>query len=577
MLVVKKDYEIKKQLKMITRLIFFGMAMMFFFLVSMLVPVLQGEIIDITFWPQMIPFELSFRVDGLSISMALISLILWSAVFIYSIRYIKKNILRYYVLLLLVLGAVQDTFFAIDLVNFYIFLEMTTIFAYFLIIHNKDVIAQKAGFKYLIMSIAGAFLILLSILLSYQYTGNYKLTGILSCGYPLVPILFLIGCFIKAGTVPLHTWLPDAHPAAPTPISAFLSGIMIKIGAYGIIRVLFPINNTSVAMDSNIINLLNSIIIIAGFLSILTGGFLALIQEDAKRLLAYSSISQMGYILCGIGIGSQIGLTGGFLHIINHTAFKGLLFLSLGAAIFRVSSNKFADLGGLWKKMPLTALTCIIAALSISGIPPFGGFASKMLIGKAVGEYSIILKYLFTLSSALTFAYILKLIVFTFFGKDKKSLKIIEEAPLCMLMPLFILSFLCIIFGLYAGTMLDKLIPIAINEIFGYQERFDIVLWTEKGIITDTILTIIIGLLFYFVSLKIGLINKEYTETNKSIILNKSTAILSIDLLYCYFAKIVLGSSQKISKVHSRDINMHLSWIPLTFVIVYLILYFSFR
>lgn len=569
-LLVKGNWETEKQRKMVTRLIFMGMIMMSFFLGSMLVSVLQGEIIETVFWPQMIPFELSFRVDGFSISMAILSFILWSATFVYSISYIKKNVLRYYVVLLLALGAVQDTFFAIDLVNFYLFLEMTTIFAYFLIVHNMDEMAIKAGYKYLLMSITGAFLILLSILFAYRYTGNYELTSIIICNYPIVPILFLIGCFIKAGAVPLHTWLPDAHPAAPSPISAFLSGIMIKIGIYGIIRVIYPFISLNLFVD-NIRNLLSVSIVTVGLISIFIGGFLALIQIDAKRLLAYSSISQIGYILFGIGLGTRMGLAGGFFHIINHAIFKGLLFLGIGAVIYRIGSKKLINFGSLWRKMPITTIACLIAAFSISGIPPFNGSVTKILLSKAVDEFSIIFKYSLTLASALTFAYIFKLMKFSFFGKEKKYSSSVKEVPIFMLMPMILLSCLCIFLSLKANWVVNELLPFAINENFHYHARLTILFWT-KGIWLDTILTILLGWIFYLFTSRIGLMREEDKIITPYQSLAKRISFLSVDSLYCFLAIIVQSFCQRVNKNYSRDLNMHLSWIPLTLVILYFIL-----
>ena len=543
---------------------------MSFFLGSMFFSVLRGHLFVSTFWPQMTPFDLSFRVDGLSIIMAILIFLLWSAVFIYSIKYIKNNVIRYYSLLLLVLGSVQDTIFAGDLVNFYIFLEITTIVTYFLITHNKDEVALKAGYKYLIMLLGGAFLILLSILFAYSYMGNYRMSSIIACGYMIVPILFLAGCFIKAGAIPLHVWLPDAHPAAPSPISAFLSGIMIKIGAYGIIRVISP--NISIEFPiANIGNMLSLIIIVVGIISMFIGVFLALIQKDVKRLLAYHSISQMGYILLGIGLGTKLGLAGGLYHIINHAIFKGLLFLGMGAVIFRAGSKKLGDLGGLWKKMPVTTIVCIVAALSISGIPPFNGFASKMILGKAVGEFSIIFKYMLTMVSAFTFASFFKLIKFSFFGKTKESLNSVQEAPLLMLIPMIVLSAFCIILGLQANTVMNQLIPLAMNEPGHYQMFSKMVFWTE-GLLYDTLLTILLGFTVYFMAVKMGLIDKSDKKMAQSSPLLKRVSCLSIDSLYCYSAILTRNSCQKLNKIYSRDFNMHLSWIALTVIILFFIL-----
>jgi len=397
------------------------------------------------------------------------------------------------------------------------------------------------------------------------------MSSIIACGYMIAPILFLIGCFIKAGAIPLHVWLPDAHPAAPSPISAFLSGIMIKIGTYGIIRVISP--NISIEFPvANIGNILSLIIIVVAILSMFIGVFLALIQTDVKRLLAYHSISQMGYILLGIGLGTKLGLAGGLYHIINHAIFKGLLFLGIGAVIFRAGSKKLGELGGLWKKMPVTTIVCIVAALSISGIPPFNGFASKMILGKAVGEFSIILKYMLSMASAFTFASFFKLIKFTFFGKTKKSLDFIQEAPLLMLIPMIVLSAFCIILGLQANTLMNQLMPVAMNKPVHYQMFSNVVFWTE-GLLVDTLLTILFGFTVYFIAVKMGLIAKGDKSSAQSIPLLKRASCLSIDSLYRYSAILTRNSCQKLNKIYSRDFNMHLSWIALTVIILFIILF----
>jgi multicomponent Na+:H+ antiporter subunit D len=205
--------------------------------------ILKGNTIHSALWLQMASFGLCLQVDGLSIVMALVGFLLWLAVSIYSISYIKTDLVKYYSLLLIVLGAVQGTVLAKDLISFYVFLEMAAVATYFLIIHKRSVDALQAGYKYIVMTLIGAFLILLSIILVYVDTGSYEVIVVTKPGGFIAPVLFLLGCFVKAGVFPLHTWLPDAHPAAPSPVSAFLSGMMIKIGAYGIIRFIFPILN----------------------------------------------------------------------------------------------------------------------------------------------------------------------------------------------------------------------------------------------------------------------------------------------------------------------------------------------
>ncbi len=570
-IVINKNWEQEKQFRVMMVLIFIGIALMSSFLGSMLFSILKGEIIETVFWPQMIPFELSFQIDGFSITMAILSFIIWFTVFIYSLGYIKKNIRRYYSLLILALGAVQDTFFAIDLVNFYIFLEITTIVTYFLIIHNKDLTAVKAGYKYLLMSLGGAFLVLLSILFAYNYTGNYAMPSIITCGYPVVPLLFLAGCFIKAGAVPFHIWLPDAHPAAPSPVSAFLSGIMIKIGTYGIIRVVTPLIEFDLLIN-NIGNLLSVSIVVIGIISMLVGVALALVQTDVKRLLAYHSISQIGYILLGIGLGTQIGLVGAIYHTINHATFKSLLFMGMGAVIFRTGSKKLDDFGDLWRKMPITTATCIVAALSISGIPPFNGFASKMLLGKSVSEFSVLLKNLMTIASAFTFASFFKLISFTFFGKEKKAMDSVDEAPIAMLLPIISLSVMCIILGLQADTVMEAIITVTIIQPEQLLFLSNIKFW-NIGMVNDSLVTIVLGTTFYSIALKFGLFSKKGKINRYSGKTAKGLDCLSINSFYCYLATLLENSCQKLNKIHSRDPNMHLSWIVLTIVILYLILF----
>ncbi len=571
-MLVRKGWSREKQLQVIIGIVIPGIVLMSFFLGIILLKTLRGEILESVFWLQMIPFQLSFRVDGLSITIALLSLIIWVAIFIYSLNYIKRDLTRYYILLLLLLGSVLDTLLARDLVNFYIFLEIMTIVTYFLIIHNRDIVALKAGYKYLIMLIGGAFLILLSIIFAYQAVGNYEMITITTCGNNIVPIFFLAGCLLKAGAIPFHVWLPDAHPAAPSPISAFLSGIMIKVGIYGIIRVLFPFLTYNFALN-NIGNLLSIIIVWVGIISMFIGVFLALLQSEVKKLLAYHSISQIGYILLGIGLGTTIGLTGSVYHLINHAIFKGLLFLAMGAVIFRVGSQKLIDLGGLGKKMPVTTVTCIIAALSISGLPPFNGFASKMLLGKAVGEFNILYKYLLTFASAFTFASFFKLIKYTFFGAGGKSANKIVEVPMLMLIPMMILSLFCLILGLSAHQVTSRLVHIITPQSFSYPESIYITFW-DKSILFDSLLVVTIGWTVYFLAVKFGLIGNEDKTIISRNIWAERISCLSINSFYCGLAVVVRQACYRINRLHSRDLNIYLSWIPLTLVILYLILSF---
>jgi len=539
----------------------------------MLFEILKGNTIHSAFLPQMAPFGLRLQVDGLSIVIALVGFLLWLAVSIYSISYIKTDLVRYYSLLLVVLGAVQGTVLAKDLISFYVFFEMTTVATYFLIIHKRNIDALQAGYKYILITLIGAFLILFSIILVYVDTGSYEVIMVTKSGGIIAPVLFLLGCFIKAGAVPLHIWLPDAHPAAPSPVSAFLSGVMIKIGAYGIIRFIFPILNFDLPA-TKIGELLSSLIMSVGIASMLIGVFLALVQTDVKRLLAYHSISQMGYILLGIGLGTKLGLAGGLYYLVNHAMFKGLLFLCMGAVAYSTGTRKLDNLGGLWKRMPITTFTCIIAALAISGIPPFNGFASKKVLAEAVANYSFVLKFVMMVTAALTFASFLKLISYTFFGELKKQLINVREAPLLMILPMIVLAILCALLGIYTQFAFNRFIVFAIAGLVQPRSILQIKFWTQ-GTVLDALFIIILGFIVYITASKLGLIGREKKEFEMGSFMAKLVKYLSVDRIYCNIAILIDKLCKKLDSVHPRDLNVHISWVILTLIVLFAILFFA--
>ncbi|MBU7015635.1 MAG: hypothetical protein HXS43_12485, partial [Theionarchaea archaeon] len=256
------------------------------------------EVYRIALW--MNPVELSLRVDTLSVAFSLVVSLLFTLAFLYS-GYM--DIGRFYSLLLLDLAVVLLAIFSESVLFFYAFLEMSTIITYFLIIHRGTPPSLNAGFKYVLMNVGGAVLILLAIVVK---------------GPPHAPILFVTGCLVKMGSIPFHVWVADAHPQAPTPVSAVLSGAMVKLGVYAVIRF------------APVFSLDNSALVPFALLSMMGGVILALVQKDIKKILAYHTVSQVGIILLGIGLESELGYTGAILHMINHGVFKGLLFLSVG-------------------------------------------------------------------------------------------------------------------------------------------------------------------------------------------------------------------------------------------------------
>ena len=297
----------------------------------------------------------------------------------------------------------------------------------------------EASFKYLVLGSIGSSFIIFGIALLYSVTGTLNLAhnaSILDNAFPskivqFIAALFIMGFGVKAAIIPFHAWLPDAHSSAPAPISAMLSGLLIKaIGVYCLIRIFFNVFGFGQSYSN--------VLIVLGTLSMVIGALLATGQDDFKRMLAYSSISQMGYIIFAFGLGTPLGIIGGLLHLVNHAFFKSLLFLCSGAVEYATGTRDLQKLGGLWKKMPVTSATCSIASLSISGIPPLGGFFSKLVIVIAtvqaydiLGPMAYVLAGITVFVSFITIVYFVKLQKLALFGPLPDTLKHVKEVPRC--------------------------------------------------------------------------------------------------------------------------------------------------
>ncbi|MFN3966965.1 MAG: complex I subunit 5 family protein, partial [Endomicrobiia bacterium] len=253
---------------------------------------------------------------------------------------------------------------------------------------------------------------------------------------------FLLGFGLKSAIVPFHSWLPDAHPSAPAPISAMLSGVLVKsLGIYALVRIMFNIFGATAPILR--------ILVILGIISMVVGGLLALYQKDLKRLLAYSTVSQVGYIIFAFGLGTPLGIFAGLFHLVNHAVAKTLLFLNSGSIVYSTKERDLEKLGGLKEKMPVTAATSLIGAMSISGIPPVGGFWSKLvIILAAVNAKHFTGAFIAILISVITLAYYLKLQKLTFFGKLNEKFQNIKESPVLMCISMIMLAGICIFLGL---------------------------------------------------------------------------------------------------------------------------------
>ena len=434
--------------------------------------------------PGFMGMGLMFRVDFLGFVFAALASLVWYLATFYSGEYMhhEKAQTRYYVFLLLSLGSCLGVFLAADFLSLFVFFEAMTVASYVLVVHNQSDEAMAAGRNYLYMGIFGGLCLLTALMILFSYTGNLAISAdlehLVSLGSMrfLVALLFFIGFGIKAGAAPLHIWLPQAHPVAPTPASALLSGIMIKTGAYGIIRV-FNLLMTPHDAHSSLWKLteqLGQVIIWIGMVTMVTAAILALSQSHAKKVLAYSSVSQMGYILMGVGAAAYLGYEGamGFAgfsyHILNHAFFKAGMFLMVGAVYLRTHDLNYHKLGGLWRNFPVTTISFLVAAAAISGIPGFNGYASKTLLHHAIVEAAAhhgstslwIAEKIFVVTGGLTFCYIIRLFTSIFMGPAKPGRHKFEKETMLEKLVFGAFSIFILIGGLAPLRMIkDVIIP----------------------------------------------------------------------------------------------------------------------
>ncbi|MFH1577742.1 MAG: proton-conducting transporter membrane subunit [Candidatus Omnitrophota bacterium] len=398
------------------------------------------------------PIGICMVLDALSAFMLITLNLVSCLVAVYSISYMNKYTAKYrfYTLFMLMLAGMNGVIITGDLFNLFVFLEIAAISSYALVAFGTESEELEASFKYAIMGSVASSFILLGIALLYSYTSSLNMADISSVlaekEYSnitaFISVLFLMGFSLKSAVVPFHAWLPDAHPSAPAPISAMLSGVLIKVlGVYALVRILFNV----IGVDSRVLSLL----MFLGALSMIVGVFLAIGQWDLKRLLAYHSISQIGYVILGLGLGTPLGIIGGLFHLFNHSIFKSLLFLNSGAVVYAAGTRNLQKMSGLRERMPVTANTSLVASMSIAGIPPFNGFWSKLFIIFACVEAGH-LGYASwaVLGSILTLASFMKVQKYAFFGNIKESLKKVKEVPLPMKLSMTLLAVICLVAGI---------------------------------------------------------------------------------------------------------------------------------
>ena len=421
----------------------------------------QSGIYKVGKWP--IPLGINLVLDGLSSLMLLAIGVVSSAAMLFSARYMEQYTAKakYFCLFLLMVAGMNGVVLSGDIFNLFVFLEIASLASYALVGFGCEHEELEASFKYMVLGSIGSLFVLFAVALVYGNTGSLNMAAIsgtikgsgLNAGLAFALCLFIVGFGLKAALVPFHAWLPDAHPSAPAPISAMLSGILIKaLGIYALTRMVFNVFGVSIQIGW--------VLVVLGILSMIAGAFLAIGQWDFKRLLAYSSISQIGYVVLGIGLGctllargetayASLAILGAVFHLVNHAVYKSLLFLTSGSVQMSTGTRQMREMGGLAEKMPVTRATCTVASASIAGVPPFSGFWSKLiLVIAAVQAEFYWVAAIIVFVSLCTLIMYLKVQRYVFLGELPENLQQVEENKGSMLVAMVFLACLCVLMGL---------------------------------------------------------------------------------------------------------------------------------
>jgi len=433
---------------------------------------------------------ISLRFDGISLLLSLAVLALGVMVSVFSGPYIghEDGQEKYHALLNAMIGGMLGLVCAGDLFNLWVWFETAAVASYMLVAYHSDRPASlEAGVKYLVQNSVGSMLVLIGIGLVFSQTGTLNLGDLRSLvargSIPRLPLLgagalFCVGFGVKIAIVPMHTWLPDAHSQAPSGISAMLSGVVIETGLVALLRAL------SVVAD--VFGGWGTLLLVFGAVNMLAGNLLALRQTQVKRLLAFSSLSHVGYMLLGLGFaisfGQAAGAQGSVFHLLTHAAMKGLAFLAAGGLLFALRLSKgdhgpltASDLAGAWRRYPVTALALSVALLGLGGLPPLGGFMSKWQIfaaGVRSGSpIAVALVVFAVLNSLLSLGYYAPLVSTMYRNEPSPAVVGGNRVPVAMVVPLVLLALVVVAFGVWPALAGGLTVPAGqvVLDIFSRQ------------------------------------------------------------------------------------------------------------
>ena len=376
-------------------------------------------------------YELIFcQVDRLSLVVGYIFTIIGFVALLYSLHVEEDG---QHVAAFLYVGSSLGVVFAGDFFTLFAFWEVMAVSSVFLVWYQKEKRSLDAGFRYLIMHIIGGCSLLAGIIIYVVETGSIVVTHL---GNGTADIFILIGFGLNAAFIPIHTWLPDAYPEGTVTGSVFMSVYTTKTGVYVLARCFAGM----------------PLVAYMGGIMTVYGVLFALLQNDARKLLSYHIVSQVGYMVAGVGVGTELGINGGIAHVFNHILYKALLFMSMGSVLYMTGKRKLTEMGGLAKYMPVTCVACIIASLSIAGAPGFNGYISKGMVISSAGEQHMpVLELMMVLAAVGTFLSFVKLSYFTFFAPNEDIRA--KESPKNMQLAMLLTAFLCIFIGVYPEAL----------------------------------------------------------------------------------------------------------------------------
>jgi formate hydrogenlyase subunit 3/multisubunit Na+/H+ antiporter MnhD subunit len=406
--------------------------------------------------------------------------------------------LMYAGLAMLILAEDSFTFFAAW--------ESLTIGSYFLILRGRQ--SEPHALSYLVFSLGGAFLILAGFALAAQGDSQFALTGLSELIAPLAPwvfVLLAIGFMTKTAAIGLHIWLPGAHAEAETDVSPMVSGILLKAGLFGLFLLLMQMGKQLLGIE------LTHVLMWVGALSALLGNLMAVFQEDAKRLLAYSSIGQMGYALFGLAMMNHLGWLMALMFVINHYIYKSMLFLSVGGVAKRTGTRAMYQMGGLITLMPLSFIAVLIGIIAMSGVPPLSGFGGRWILYNAImtAEYRLPMILIF-LSGPIAFLYLFRLIHSIFLGQLKDEHRRVREAPFWLVLPQMIYVVCLLAFALVPG--------LALRHVDAYISNFlpqgalnweGLTITSQFGYWSPVSIMVIVGVIFTLVFGVLLLVNRK--------------------------------------------------------------------